>query len=186
MADVKVLVAAAVNKECADEEGDFGIANTSNSKSRLSSLHKWLTCSHPLSYQDRAFEHLLCCIVLDPENHCGGLPKPSEQQLMIQDFSLHIINMTQSNKTTLQLLLPPSFPQHLDHFLQDVFSGLANHLHINHVPWHVANVGARGRCSFKPMHMSWINLGKPPETQTVGQRNAGPGINHAAEASKKA
>jgi hypothetical protein len=53
------------------------------------------------------------------------------------------------------------------------------------VPWHVANGGARGCRSHKPVHMSWVNLGKASEKQPMGQRNARP-TNSAAEASNKA
>jgi hypothetical protein len=207
IADVKALVAAAVNKECADEEGDFGIANSSNSKSRLTSLRKWLSCSHPLSYQDRAFEHLLRCIVPNPEDHSDGLPNLSKEQLTIRDFSLRIISMTQPNKpsvvTAPLISSAPSTtvfriavtymlkyaPQHssraAESFMQDAFSGAANHLHINHVPWHVANTGARGRRSRTPVHTSWVNLGKASGSQTMSQAKARQ-PNGAAEASKKA
>ncbi|KAG2358122.1 hypothetical protein BDR07DRAFT_1489883 [Suillus spraguei] len=166
VADVKGLVAAAVNKECANEEGDIGVGNVSNSKTHLTSLHKWLSCSYPLSYQDRAFEHLLRCIIPNHEDHSDGLPNQSEQQLTIRDFSLRIISMMRADNpsvvgapliysapsTTVFCIAgiymlkyaPQHSPQAADSFMQDAFCGAANHLHINHVPWHVANVGLVG------------------------------------------
>ncbi|KAG1790541.1 uncharacterized protein HD556DRAFT_1310554 [Suillus plorans] len=80
---------------------------------------------------------------------------------------------------------PQHSPGAADSFMQDVFSGAANHLHINHVPWHVANAGAHRHCSYRPVHTSWVNLGKALEKQPMGQRNAGP-TNSAVEASNKA
>lgn len=192
MADVKVLVTIAVNKECTDE--GFSIANFSNFKSWLTSLHKWLSCLHPLSYRDRAFKYLLCSIILNPKDHCNRLPNLSEEKLIIRDFSLHIISITWPNNplvvgaplislalsttvfciTTTYMLkyAPQDSPRAADSFMQDVFSGAANHLHINYVPWHAANAGAWGCCSRRPMHTSWVNLDKALEKQPMSQRNA--------------
>ncbi|KAG1724688.1 hypothetical protein EDB19DRAFT_1915438 [Suillus lakei] len=62
---------------------------------------------------------------------------------------------------------PQHSPQAADSFMQDAFTGAANHLHINHVPWHVVNTGARSHHSRKPSLPTFSSMDSLPDEFTI-------------------
>jgi hypothetical protein len=213
MADVKTLVATAVKKECLSEGEDMDSDDRapSRDKERLKSLKKWLGCEYPLGYKDRAYEHLLRCVVVDPTNFSEGLPNASKEKLSVQDFAALICKMSRiespSSVAAPLILTAPSMavfriayarmfkyahsnsPAATEKCMQRCYIIAANHLQIQHVPWHMPHAGGRGRPSRKPVHDSWVNLGKSSvvdhSTLANARANAQP-VDMAAEAAKKA
>ncbi|KAG2029472.1 hypothetical protein BDR03DRAFT_987731 [Suillus americanus] len=208
VADVKALVATAVKKECSSNGTDVDDIGPSRDKDRLKSLQKWLACEHPLGYKDKAYEHLLRCVVVDPNNYSDGLPNASKDKLSVQDFAVRISQMTRIDnpisvaapliftapstavfRTAYSRMLkyaPANSPASADKCIQRAYIIAANHLQIQHVPWHVPHTSTRGRQSRKAVHNSWVNLGKSfvgDQSATAGRSNPRP-IDMAAEAAK--
>jgi hypothetical protein len=213
IADVKTLVAAGVKKECscdATETTDGVAGGASINKLRLKNLQTWLACENPLGYKDKAYEHLLRCIIPDPCLYSDGLPNTSKEKLSVHEFALRICQMsrpdapasvvaplisTAPSTTVFRIAFahmlkyaPPDSPAAAELFVQQSYVVAANHLHIQHIPWHVVPAGTRGRPSRKPVHGSWVNLGKSTSSAdklSVGRLKHRP-TDLAAEASKKA
>ncbi|KAG2071702.1 hypothetical protein BDR04DRAFT_1154170 [Suillus decipiens] len=182
---MKTLIATAIKKECCsdleDIDADEG-RGPNRDKERLKSLQKWLACEHPLGYKDRAYEHLLCCIVDDPGDFSEGLPNASKERLSVQDFAACICGMTWvklplavaaplilTAPSTAVLRMaharmlkyaPQNSPAAAERSIQQSYVITANHLQIQHVPWHPPHAGGKGRPSRKAIHNSWVNLGK--------------------------
>jgi hypothetical protein len=180
-------------------------------KERLKSLQKWLACDHPLGYKDKAYEHLLRAIVVDPNDFSDGLPNSSKEKLSVHDFAVRICAMTRvesPSSVAAPLILtapstavfriayarmlkyaPPNSPAAAEKCIQRAYIIAANNLQIQHIPWHMSNPGARGRPSRKAVHNSWVNLGKSsilePASSTTGRHASRP-VDLAAEAAKKA
>ncbi|KAG2133225.1 uncharacterized protein EDB93DRAFT_1255000 [Suillus bovinus] len=213
LADVKALVATAVKKECSanGEDVDSDQQRPNRDKDRLKSLQKWLACEHPLGYKDKAYEHLLRCIVHDPSDFSDGLPNSSKEKMSVQDFAAHICKMTrvESPSSVAAPLIftapstavfriayarmlkyaPSHSPAAAENAYSEVYIIAANHLQIQHVPWHAPHAGGRGRPSRKAAHDSWINLGKSAvvdhTSSAIARANTQP-VDLAAEAAKKA
>jgi hypothetical protein len=208
VADVKALVATAVKKECSSDGMDVDDIGPSRDKDRLKSLQRWLACEHPLGYKDKAYEHLLRCVVVNPNNYSDGLPNTSKDKLSVQDFAVRISQMTRMNnpisvaapliftapstavfRTAYSRMLkyaPANSPAAADKCIQRAYIIAANHLQIQHVPWHASHTGTRGRQSRKAVHNSWVNLGKSSmgdQSAAAGHSNPRP-VDMAAEAAK--
>ncbi|KAG2335701.1 hypothetical protein BDR05DRAFT_953879 [Suillus weaverae] len=195
VADVKTLVATAVKKECSSNGTDVE--------------DKWLGCELPLGYKDKAYEHLLRCVVVDPNDYSDGLPNASKEKLSVQDFAMRICQMTRiDNPMSVAAPLiftapstpvfriayarmlkyaPTNSPAAADKCVQQAYIIAANYLEIQHVPWHAPHTGSRGRQSRKTVHNSWANLGKSSAVNqsTMGCTNPRP-ADMAAEAAKMA
>ncbi|KAG1878524.1 hypothetical protein C8R48DRAFT_768091 [Suillus tomentosus] len=106
IADVKTLVATAIKKECLSNGKDMDLDHPGPGRDKewLKSLQKWLACKHPhpLGYKDKAYKHLLHCIMADPNNFLDSLFNPSKEKLSIQDLTTYICTMT-------HIELPSSF-----------------------------------------------------------------------------
>ncbi|KAG1758543.1 hypothetical protein EDD22DRAFT_997786 [Suillus occidentalis] len=215
IADVKTLVATAIKKECSsdakDADMDVDYDGPNRDKDRLKSLQKWLACDHPLGYKDKAYEHLLRAVVVDPNDFSDGLPNSSKEKLSVQDFAIRICAMTRvesPSSVAAPLILtapstavfriayarmlkyaPANSPAAAEKCIQRAYIIAANHLQIQHIPWHASNPVARGRPSRKAVHNSWVNLGKSsvldPASSTAGRIASRP-LDMAAEAAKKA
>ncbi|KAG2355344.1 hypothetical protein BDR07DRAFT_1542915 [Suillus spraguei] len=211
MADVKTLVAAAVKKECSSEAEDMDSNEHSptRDKERLKSLQKWLASEYPLGYKDRSYEYLLRCIVSDLNDFSQGLPNSSKEKLSMQEFAACICKMTcvdSPSSVAAPLILtapstavlriayarmlkyaPLNSPAAAEKFIQQCYIIAANHLQIQHVPWHAPHSGGKGRPSRKAIHNSWVNLGKSSLANNAGVGRANPQpVDMAAEAAKKA
>ncbi|KAG2346319.1 hypothetical protein BDR05DRAFT_997329 [Suillus weaverae] len=215
IADVKTLVATAIKKECSsngkDTDMDVDDMSPNRDKERLRSLQKWLACKHPLGYKDKAYEHLLRCVVVDPNDFSDGLTNSSKEKLSVQDFAVRICAMTRVESPTsiaAPLILtapsttifriayarmlkyaPANSPAAAEKCIQRAYIIATNNLQIQHIPWHASNPGGRGRSSRKAVHNSWVNLGRSsvldPATSTIGPNGSRP-LDMAAEAAKKA
>ncbi|KAG2063361.1 hypothetical protein BDR04DRAFT_1163843 [Suillus decipiens] len=215
VADVKTLVATAIKKECSTDSKDVDMdvdgAGPNRDKDRLKSLQKWLACDHPLGYKDKAYEHLLRAIVVDPNDFSDGLPNSSKEKLSVHDFAVRICAMTRvesPGSIAAPLILtapstavfrmayarmlkytPAHSPAAAEKCIQRAYIIAANNLQIQHIPWHASNPGSRSRASRKAVYNSWVNLGKSsvldPASSTAA-RNATRPIDMAAEAAKKA
>lgn len=205
IADVKTLISVSVAKLCADLDNQDTHASTLEAKTRRLNLKKWLSCKHPLSYLDRAFEYLLRAVVGDPTDYSFGLPNPTKEKLSVRDFAKLIVNMSRSIDPVpvaaplistasspmvfkvahiyMSKFVPRHSPDSATQFLQNAFIIAANHLHINNIPWHLS--GGRGRRHRKPHFESWINLGKAAQLPSA-KSLASQGNNGAEEASQRA
>ncbi|KAG2045632.1 hypothetical protein BDR06DRAFT_1015455, partial [Suillus hirtellus] len=214
IADVKTLVATAIKKECSADSDEMDVDDgrgPCRDKERLKSLQKWLACDHPLGYKDKAYEHLLRCVVIDPSDFSEGLPNSSKEKLSVQDFAARICAMTRVESPTsvaAPLILtapsttvfrmaysrmlkyaPARSPAAAEKCIQRSYIIAANNLQIQHIPWHAPNTGGRGRPSRKAMHNSWVNLGKSivvDNASSVAARTNSRPVDMAAEAAKKA
>ncbi|KAG1793563.1 hypothetical protein EV424DRAFT_1354195 [Suillus variegatus] len=214
IADVKTLVATAIKKECSADPDEMDVDDgrgPSRDKDRLKSLQKWLICDHPLGYKDRAYEHLLRCVVIDPSNFSEGLPNTSKEKLSVQDFAARICAMTRVKlpmSVAAPLILmapstavfrmaysrmlkyaPANSPAAAEKCIQRSYIIAANNLQIQHIPWHAPNTAGRGRPSRKAVHNSWVNLGKSivvDSPSSVAARTNSCPVDMAAEAAKKA
>ncbi|KAG2130918.1 hypothetical protein DEU56DRAFT_914676 [Suillus clintonianus] len=215
IADVKTLVATAIKKECAsgakDMDMDVDDVGPNRDKDRLKSLQRWLACDHPLGYKEKAYEHLLRCIVVDPDDFSDGLPNSSKEKLSVHDFAVRICAMTRVESPTsvaapliftapstavfriayarMLKYAPSNSPAAAEKCIQRAYIIAANTLQIQHIPWHASHTAGRGRPSRKAVHSSWVNLGKSSvldPAASIAGRNASRPLDMAAEAAKKA
>ncbi|KAG0693691.1 hypothetical protein DFH29DRAFT_382941 [Suillus ampliporus] len=203
--DVKTLVSVAVIKLCNELDDNDTHSSIMESKTRRYNLKKWLACSDPLCYGDKAYEYLLRCIIGDPTEYFLGFPNPTKLKLSIRDFAKLICEMSRETKPTplaaplyssgcapmifkvallyMSKYAPRHSPTAADTFLQNALIVAANHLHINNVPWHLP--ATRGRRPRKPNHQSWINLGKASTIASIKRLNSQI-IDEAEQASQRA
>ncbi|KAG2029044.1 hypothetical protein BDR03DRAFT_1018980 [Suillus americanus] len=206
IADVKTLVAGAVTTACNAMEAEDAIDGELHASQRRRGLRKWLATAHPLGYVDKAYEHLVSCVLPKSTSHHEGLPNPTKDKLSIQDFARLICEMSRGTDpiaiaaplifnggstpvfrvalTYMRKYAPQDSTQSSERFLQEAFIIAANHLHINNIPWHGA-AGLRGRRRRKPVFDSWVNLGKAIDSQAI-ERHHTQLSNAAADASRRA
>ncbi|KAG2738230.1 hypothetical protein P692DRAFT_20882808 [Suillus brevipes Sb2] len=215
IADVKALVATAIKKECSTDGKDVDLdvdhPGSNRDTDRLKSLQKWLACDHPLGYKDKAYEHLLRAVVVDPNDFSDGLPNSSKEKLSVHDFAVRICAMTRVESpasVAAPLILtapstavfrmayarmlkyaPQNSPAAAEKCIQRAYIIAANNLQIQHIPWHGTSLTTRNRPTRKAVYNSWVNLGKAsildPASSTAA-RNASHPVDMAAEAAKKA
>lgn len=208
IADVKTLVSTAIKKACGSEDAqEIMDARCTSSQDRLLFLKKWLKTKKPLSYNEKAFEKLLRCLVPDPTNYSDGLPHASAQKLSVNEFALRICRMSRikepvaiaapliSNASSTSVFriafvhmlkyAPVDSPSAAEVFIQQAIMTAVQHLEIHHVPWSPPPAVVRGRPARKPVYDSWLSLGLKSATPANAERIMDP-ADMAAEASRKA
>ncbi|KAG1849455.1 hypothetical protein DFJ58DRAFT_729535 [Suillus subalutaceus] len=188
IADVKTLVAGAVTTACNAMEAEDAIDGELHASQRHRGLCKWLATAHSLGHVDKAYEHLVSCVLSKSTAHHKGLPNPTKDKLSIQDFACLICEMSRGTDpvtiatplifngvstpvfritlTYMRKYAPQDSTQSSERFLQEAFIITTNHLHINNIPWHGA-AGLCGRRRQKPVFDSWVNLGKAIDSQAI-------------------
>ncbi|KAG1849284.1 hypothetical protein DFJ58DRAFT_729576 [Suillus subalutaceus] len=167
-----------VTTACNAMEAEDAIDGELHASQQHRGLCKWLATAHPLGHVDKAYEHLVSCMLSKSTAHHKGSPNPTKDKLSIQDFACLICEMSRGTDpvtiatplifnggstpvfritlTYMRKYAPQDSTQSSERFLQEAFIIAANHLHINNIPWHGA-AGLCGRRRQKPVFDSWLS-----------------------------